>query len=198
VSDERALQRRHADPTTIFNAIIHYLLHLPSLELHLFRSISIASSLPISVKVREERSGLLWNGIVDESCQVNATGPDERRIESVQVVRREEYDSLFARGDTVQGVQEPREGHGRLISVITASVNSVLTHEETRERAEGAGRPLRSPASPVFARLHALIESGIDIFDENEAPFWHVRHQVVELVVGQATLGEIEQAYVVR
>jgi len=164
----------------------------------LVRSIGIAFSLPICVKVREERSGLLWNGIVDESCQVNATGPDERGIESVQVVRREEYDPLFARGDAVQSVQESREGHGRLISVVTSSVNRFLTHEGTRERERGGRTPLRSPASPVFARLHALIESGIDIFDENEAPFWCVRHQVVELVVGQATLGEIEQAYVVR
>ena len=148
MSDEHALQRRHADLTTTFYAITHYLLQLPSLELHLIRSIGIAFSLPISVKVREERSGLLRNGIGDESCQVDATGPDERRIESVQVVRREEYDPLFARGDAVQSVQESREGHGRLISVVTSSVNRLLTERE-REREGGvAGRPSARPPHP--------------------------------------------------
>jgi hypothetical protein len=106
VSDERALQRRHADPATVFYAIAHYLLHLPSLELHLVVG-SVVFRWPIAVKVCEERSGLLWNGVVDESCQVNAAGPDECGIESVQVVRREEYDPLFTRGDAVQSVQEP-------------------------------------------------------------------------------------------
>ena len=133
MSDEHALQRRHADLTPIFNAITHYLLHLPSLEPHLVRSINVAFSMPISVKVREERPGLLWDGIVYESCQVNATGPDERGIESVHVVRCEEYDPLFARGDAIQGVQESREGHRRLIPVIPSSVNSVLKYEEPRE-----------------------------------------------------------------
>lgn len=51
---------------------------------------------------------------------------------------------------------------------------------------------------PVFARLHALVKRCIDVLDENNAPFGRIRHQVVELVIGQATLGKIQQAYVVR
>jgi hypothetical protein len=51
---------------------------------------------------------------------------------------------------------------------------------------------------PVFTRLDALVERRIDVFDENETPFGRVRHQVVELVVGQATLGEVQQAYIIR
>ena len=126
VSDEHALQRRHANSTTVFYAIAHYLLHLPPKGLYLVGRSTIVLHLPITVKVREERSGLLWNGVVNESCQVDTARPDECRIESVYVVRCKEYDPLLARGDTVQGVQESREGHGRLVSARASRQFKVL------------------------------------------------------------------------
>ena len=104
VPDERPLQRRHANSATIFDAIAHDLLHLLCEGLHLVGSIIIHP--PIFIKVREERSGLLWHRVVNERCQVDTARPDECGIESVDVVRREEYDPLFARGDTVQSVEE--------------------------------------------------------------------------------------------
>jgi hypothetical protein len=118
VSDERALQRRHADSVTVLHAIAHYFLHLPFEELQIVRS-RVSSCLPVAVKVREERSGLFGNGIVNETGQVDAAGPNERWIESIYMVCREEYDPLFARGDAIQSVQEPRESHRRLISACS-------------------------------------------------------------------------------
>ena len=138
MSDEHALQSRHANPTTVLHALTHYLLHLPSEELDL-----IIVRLPITVKVREEGSGLLRNSVVDTGCQVDTTRPDKCRIESVNVVRSEEYNPLFARGDTVQAVQESREGHGGLISATLPislpsakrSSRSALTRLRLSERA---------------------------------------------------------------
>ncbi len=51
---------------------------------------------------------------------------------------------------------------------------------------------------PVFACLNAFVKRRIDVFDENETPFGRIRHQIIELVIGQATLGEVQQAYVIR
>ena len=127
MSDEHALQCRHANSTTVLYALPHDLLHLPSEKLD-FIVRSVVFRLPIAVKVREECSSLLRNCIVDERCQVDTARPDECGIESVNVVRCEEYDPFLARGDTVQSVQEPREGHGGLISVSTVSQRS-QTHE---------------------------------------------------------------------
>ena len=101
--DERALQCRHANPVTGFYAIAHDLLQLHSKELHL---IGDFSRLPIAIKVREECSCLLWIGIPNENGQVDTTRSDKRGVESVYVIRCEEYDPLFARGDTIQSVQE--------------------------------------------------------------------------------------------
>jgi hypothetical protein len=184
VSDEHALQSRHANPTTVLHPITHYLLYLPSEELDLIIRSTVVFRLPIAVKVREEGSGLLRNCVVDRRRQVDTTRPDKCGIESVNVVRSEEYNPLFARGDTVQSVQESREGHGGLISDSNPSVYVP----------EVPGRTYL----PVFACLNALVKRGIDVFDENETPFGSVRHQVVELVVGQATLGEVQQAYIIR
>jgi hypothetical protein len=156
---------------TVLYAITHYLLHLPAekLSLAVFR-------LPITVKVSEEGSGLLRNSVVDRRCQVDTTRPDECGIESVNVVRSEEYNPLFARGDAVQSVQEPREGHGGLISgSLPISLRS-CRHISARAHL------------PVFACLNPLVKRRIDVFDENETPFGRIRHQVVQLVVGQATL----------
>jgi hypothetical protein len=128
VSDEHALQSRHANPATDLHTIAHYLLHLPSEKLYSVFGRVFTFRLPVAIKVREERSGLLGNGIVDEGCQVDTARPDKCRIESFYVVRGEEYDPLFARGDTVQSIQEPREGHGGLIPASIVSLRSPDTH----------------------------------------------------------------------
>ena len=123
MSDEHALQCRHANSATVLYAIAHNLLHLPSEELH-FTVRSVVFRLPIAVKVREERPSLFRNCIVNERRQVDTARPDECGIESVQVVRCEKYDPFLARGDTIQSVQKSREGHGGLISVSTVSLRS--------------------------------------------------------------------------
>ena len=146
MSDEHALQSRHTNSVTVLYAIPHYLLHLPSEALHVVVR-TVACHLSVAVKVCEQRSSLLWNCIVDERGQVDAARPDECGIESVNVVRREEYDPLFARGNTVQSVQKSREGHGRLISA------SRSVHVSQKD--EQAGRVLSPtyPSSLVCTRL---------------------------------------------
>ncbi len=189
MSDEHALQSRHASPATDPHTIAHYLLHLPSEKLYFVFGRVFTFRLFVAIKVREERSGLLGNGIVDEGCQVDTARPYKCRIESFNVVRGEEYDPLFARGDTVQSIQESREGHGGLIPASIISLRSPDTYEWN----EVPGAHL-----PVFTCLHALVKRRVDVFDKNKTPFGRVRHQVVELVVGQATFGKVQQAYIIR
>ena|SRR6266478_1513857 len=129
MSDEHTLQSCHANPMTVLHAIAHNLLHLPSEEFHFVIRCVVVFYLPnIAVKVCEERSGLLRDCIANERCQVDTTRPDECGIKSVNVVRSEEYDPFFARGDTVQRIQESREGHGGLISTSIVSLHSTAVH----------------------------------------------------------------------
>jgi hypothetical protein len=102
VSNECALQRRHADPATGLDAIAHDLLQLHSELLHLIKNAVFCLS--IAIKVREEHSCLLCISVANENGQVDTTRSDECGIESVYVIRGEEYDTLFTRSDTVQSV----------------------------------------------------------------------------------------------
>ena len=103
--DEHALQYCCVDPPTFLYIIPHYL-HLPSPELHFIRS-SFIFHLPIIViKVHEQHSDLLLDGVVYQSCdqQANADRPYYHLMEPGKMVHLEEYDLLFARDDGVQGI----------------------------------------------------------------------------------------------
>ena len=43
-------------------------------------------------------------------------------------------------------------------------------------------------SSPIFRSLHSSSEGGVDIFEEDEAPFRHQSQQVIQLVIRQAPL----------
>jgi hypothetical protein len=53
------------------------------------------------------------------------------------------------------------------------------------------------PCLPSLAGLRSLRERGIDILEQHDAALGRIREQVVELVVRQASLGQVEDADVV-
>lgn len=98
----------------------------------------------------EEFSSLVGSCIVDQFFQVDSSWSNESGIEFLEVIRREEEDTLRGRGsDTVESVQESRKGHVTVEAIESNNLKSVdaLSMEPIEDKVD------TYPASPVCCRF---------------------------------------------